>query len=171
MWLENRRVTEILHDIETRALRLRDARAPDPRATDMTMAIDAAAPQVTLPMERPLYAPVRKPPIDSSGIHPAGKDDETDPTVLFEQVYVDPGPLRSGIRLALRRDSQVGLADILAAAPLTQGLAELVTYLSMKDEAFRVVYDEAHTEQVSWTNLDGQVRTATLPRVTFTRSA
>jgi hypothetical protein len=169
VWLENRRVTEILRDIEARALRLRDA--PDPRAADITMAIDAAAPQVTLPMERPLYAPVRKPPIDSSGIRPAGKDDETDPTVLFEQVYVDPGPLRSGIRLALRRDSQVGLADILAAMPLRQGLAELVTYLSLRDESFRVVYDEEHPEHVSWTDPDGRARTATLPRVTFTRSA
>ena len=167
VWLENRRVTEILRDIEARALQLRDA-PPDPRA--ITMAIAAAAPQVTLPMERPLYAPVRKPPIDSSDIRPAGKGDETDPAVLFEQVHVDPGPLRSGIRLALRRDSQVGLTDILAATPLRQGLAELVTYLSLKDEAFRVIYDEQHTEQVSWTDPDGRARTATLPRVTFTRS-
>jgi hypothetical protein len=165
VWLENRRVTELLRDIEARALRLRDS-----GAADITMAIDAAAPQVTLPMERPLYAPVRKPPIDSTDIRPAGEGDETDPTVLFEQVYVDPGPLRGGIRLALRRDSQVGLADILAATPLRQGLAELVTYLSLKDEAFRVVYDEAHTEQVSWIDSDGRARTATLPRVTFTRS-
>ena len=167
VWLENRRVTEILRDIEARALQLRDA-PPDPRA--ITMAIAAAAPQVTLPMERPLYAPVCKPPIDSSDIRPAGKGDETDPAVLFEQVHVDPGPLRSGIRLALRRDSQVGLTDILAATPLRQGLAELVTYLSLKDEAFRVIYDEQHTEQVSWTDPDGRARTATLPRVTFTRS-
>jgi len=167
VWLENRRVTEILRDIEARALQLRDA-PHDPRA--ITMAIAAAAPQVTLPMERPLYAPVCKPPIDSSDIRPAGKGDETDPAVLFEQVHVDPGPLRSGIRLALRRDSQVGLTDILAATPLRQGLAELVTYLSLKDEAFRVIYDEQHTEQVSWTDPDGRARTATLPRVTFTRS-
>ena len=34
----------------------------------------------------------------------------------------------------------------------------------------RVVYDEAHTEQVSWIDSDGRARTATLPRVTFTRS-
>src|SRR6516165_7709478 len=167
VWLENRRVIDLLRDIEARALQLRDA-PPDPRA--ITMAIAAAAPQVTLPMERPLYAPVRKPPIDSSDIRPAGKGDETDPAVLFEQVHVDPGPLRSGIRLALRRDSQVGLTDILAATPLRQGLAELVTYLSLKDEAFRVIYDEQHTEQVSWTDPDGRARTATLPRVTFTRS-
>jgi hypothetical protein len=171
VWLENRRVTELLHDIEARALRLRDEPASGPRAADITMAIDAAAPQVALPMERPLYTPVRRPPIDSTGIRPAGKDDETDPTVLFEQVYVDPGPLRGGVRRALRRDSQVGLAEILAATPLRQGLAELVTYLSLKDEAFRVVYDETRTEQVSWTDPDGRARTATLPRVTFTRSS
>ena len=108
-------------------------------------------------MERPLYAPVRKPRIDSTGITPAGEAEETDPAKLFEQVYVDPGPLRGGVRRALRRTPQVGLAELIARAPLTQGLAELVTYLSLQDEAFAIVYDDRHAEQVSWTEPDGRV--------------
>jgi hypothetical protein len=32
-----------------------------------------------------------------------------------------------------------------------------------------VVFDEAHREQVSWQDPDGQLRQATLPRVTFAR--
>jgi hypothetical protein len=120
-------------------------------------------------MERPLYAPINKPRIDSSGICPAADADETDPAVLFEQVYVDPGPLRDNVRAALRRDSQVGLATLVRAVPLTHGIAELVAYLSLRDEVFTLVYDEASAEQISWTGPDGQRRTATLPRVTFTR--
>jgi flagellar motility protein MotE (MotC chaperone) len=165
VWFENRRVIDLLREIETHALRLRDER-PD----GLTMEIDAAGPQLTLPMERPLYAPVRKPRIDSSGIRPAGEDEETDPTVLFEQVYVDPVPLRGAVRAALRRTPQIGLAELVAAAPLTHGVAELVTYLSLRDDAFTIVYDGTHTEQVSWTAPDGRGRTATLPRVTFTRT-
>ncbi len=83
---------------------------------------------------------------------------------------MDPGPLRGGVRQALRRTPQVGLAELIAQAPLTHGLAELVTYLSLKDEAFAIVYDDRRTEQVSWTEPDGRARTATLPRVTFTRT-
>jgi Protein of unknown function (DUF3375) len=89
--------------------------------------------------------------------------------VLFQQVYVDPGPLRANVRAVLRRDSQVGLADLVTAAPLTHAVAELVAYLSLRDDTFAIVYDEARTEQITWTGPDGQDRTATLPRVTFTR--
>lgn len=166
VWFENRRVIDILRDIESRALRLRDE-----RDVPVTMAIDAAAPSVTLPMERPLYAPIRKPRIDSSGIRPPGEEEETDPAALFEQVYVDPVPLRGSVRQALRRAPQIGLADVIAASPLTQGLAELLTYLSLRDETFLIVYDDTRSEQVTWIEPDGRTRTATLPRVTFTRAA
>ena len=132
--------------------------------------VDALAPDITLPVERPLYTPVRKPRLDSDPIRPAGSGDETDPTALFEQVYVDPGPLRGNVRAALRRQPQVGLADLVSAAPLTHGVAELVTYLSLRDDAFTVVYDDTRSEQVSWTGQDGRDRIATLPGVTFTRA-
>ena len=165
VWFENRRVIDLLRGIEARALRLRDQQ---PAA--LTMEIDAAGPQLTLPMERPLYAPVRKPRIDSSGIRPAGEDEETDPTVLFEQVYVDPAPLQGAVRAALRHTPQIGLAELVAAAPLTHGVAELVTYMSLRNDAFTIVYDGTRTEQVSWTDPDGRGRIATLPRVTFTRA-
>jgi hypothetical protein len=163
-WFENRRVIDILREIEASALKLRQA----PTA-DLSMGIDGAAPAITLPFERPLYAPVRKPRIDSGDIRPAGADEETDPAALFEQVYVDPGPLRDTVRAALRRDAQVGLAELVSAVPLTHGVAELVTYLSLRDESFATVFDETRPEQVSWTEPDGQPRTATMPRVTFTR--
>jgi flagellar motility protein MotE (MotC chaperone) len=165
VWFENRRVIDLLRGIEARALQLRNQ-----QPATLTMEIDAAGPQLTLPMERPLYAPVRKPPIDSSGIRPAGEAEETDPTVLFEQVHVDPVPLRSAVRAALRRTPQIGLADLVTATPLTHGVAELVTYLSLRDEAFAIVYDDTRTERVSWIDPDGRGRTAALPRVTFTRT-
>jgi hypothetical protein len=166
VWFENRRVIDLLRGIEARALSLRDE-----SRVDLTMELDAPAPDVRLPMERPLYTPVRKPRIDSDPIRPAGSDDESDPAALFEQVYVDPGPLRGNVRAALRRAPQVGLADLVGRSPLTHGAAELVAYLSLRDDAFTIVYDDASSEQVSWTGLDGKERTASLPRVTFTRSA
>jgi hypothetical protein len=164
VWFENRRVIDLLRDIETHALKLRDE-----RTADLVMEMDDDAPAIRLPMERPLYAPIRKPRIDS-GISPATDADETDPAVLFEQVHVDPGPLRANVRAALRRESQIGLVDLITGSPLTHGVAELVTYLSLRDDTFAIVYDEARTEQVTWIGPDGQNRTATLPRVTFTRA-
>jgi hypothetical protein len=163
VWFENRRVIDLLRGIEARALTLRDE-----RMTDLVTELDAPTPEVRLPMERPLYTPVRKARIDSSPVRPAGSGDETDPSALFEQIYVDPDLLRGNVRAALRRHRRIGLADLIAEEPLVQGLAELVTYLSLRDDAFETLYDETEQDQVSWTDPDGHGRTATLPRVTFT---
>jgi hypothetical protein len=162
VWFENRRVMDVLRSIEGHALALREE-----RSVPVTTEIDSASPVIRLPMERPLYSPVRKARIDSDAV--ADADEETDPTVLFDQVYVDREVLREGVRRALRHVAQVGLADLIADRPLERGLAELVTYISLQDDVFRVVFDEAHREQVSWQDPDGQLRQATLPRVTFAR--
>jgi hypothetical protein len=163
MWSENRRVIDILHEIESHALRLREERIP------VTTELDAASPDLVLPMERPLYAPVVKAAIDSSSIRPA--DEEADLAALFDQVYVDPAPLRRSVLQALLRGSQVGLTELVREHPLQHGLAELVAYLSLTDEAFRVVFDEQHTEQMRWHDPDGRERIVSIPRVTFARAA
>jgi hypothetical protein len=162
VWFENRRVIDILRSIEARALQLREA-----RNIQVTMELDAVSPAIRLPLERPLYAPVKKACITSGKVRDA--DEETDPAVLFEQVYVDPEVLRGGIRQALRGQPQVGLVELVARHPLKQGVAELVTYLSLQDEAFAIVYDEQHREQITWSAADGRERAATLPRVTYAR--
>jgi len=162
VWFENRRVIDILRSIESHALRLRHR-----RDVPLTMEIDAPAPAITLPMERPLYAPVRKARIDSGNVRPA--DEETDPAALFDQVYVDPEPLRGAVRQALRKSGQVGLAELIATNPIRQGVAELVTYLSLKDGAFGLVFDERYDEPIDWVEADGRERRVTMPRVTFVR--
>ena len=164
VWFENRRVIDILRGIESHALALRDG-----QDVPASMDLDATAPALRLPMERPLYAPVRKARVDSQDVRPA--DEETDPAALFEQVYVDPGPLRAVVRQVLRTSAQVGLAQLLLDNPVRQGVAELVTYLSLKDGTFDLVFDEDHHEQVHWPGADGRERMVTMPRVTFVRSA
>jgi flagellar motility protein MotE (MotC chaperone) len=162
VWFENRRVIDILRNIESHALELRDL-----KDVPVTMDIDAASPALRLPMERPLYVPVRKVRIDSQNVRLA--DEEADPAALFEQIYVDPEPLRAAVRQALRRAPQVGLTQLIEDNPIRQGVAELVTYLSLKDGTFRLVFDEDHHEHVRWQEADGRERKVTMPRVTFTR--
>ncbi|HEY5986220.1 MAG TPA: DUF3375 domain-containing protein, partial [Streptosporangiaceae bacterium] len=135
VWFENRRVIDILRSIEFHALRLREQRSPD-----ILTQIDAASPAVALPLERPLYSPLKKAAIDSESVEHG--QDSFDASSLFEQVYVDPARLSLGVRRCLQRNPQIGLAELLRAQPLQQGLAELVTYLSLIDETFRVVFDE-----------------------------
>ncbi|MEV0294897.1 DUF3375 domain-containing protein [Nocardia sp. NPDC050710] len=163
VWLENRRVMDVLRNIEANALRLRELRDPE-----VETEIDATAPQLVLPMERPLYRPTDKTPLDSANIADASEDVDAD--LLFQQVFVDPARLAETVRGALRRRAQIGLAGLLEERPLEQGLSELVTYLSLSDPAFEVIFDDAHRENVRWRDEAGETRSAEIPRVTFARS-
>jgi hypothetical protein len=164
VWFENRRVIDILRGIEAKALKLREQKNP-PLSTEL----DAPGPAIRLPMERPLYTPVKKNKLSSDDVRDA--EEGTDPTALFEQVYVDPAPLAATVRQALRAQPTAGLRELVEGHPLQQGLAELVTYLSLKDDGFNIVYDEDHPENISWEDADGTERVATLPRVTYARGA
>ncbi|NEE00866.1 DUF3375 domain-containing protein [Phytoactinopolyspora halotolerans] len=161
-WLENRRVMDLLRSIEATALDLRDHGAPP-----MTFEIDGTVPAIVLPMERPLYTPSAKTPIDSSV---ESGDEEVDSSVLFDQVYIDRARLAVDVRRALQQRSQVGLPELVGEHPLEHGLAELVGYLSLTDDSFGVVFDETSRERVNWRDADGRERVATLPRVTFVRT-
>ncbi len=136
---------ELLRSIESRSLALRDR-----VGGEFTHEIDAAAPTIRLPMERPLYIRARSAAVNSAGVEQGRFDGES--AALFEQTYVDPAPLIRSVRKALQRRPQIGLPDVVAESPITHGLSELVTYLSLDDEGFTTVFDECARETVGWTD-------------------
>jgi len=154
---------EIIKSIEMRGIELRDR---ETKAFEVEL--DQTSPTISLPFERPLYTPKAKIMIDSS-VGDASEQD-IDAAAMFRQVYVDPAPLRRRVRAALTSQPQVGLAKVISDEPLEQGLAELVTYLTLTDGYFDVVYDEADTEQIHWRDDRSVIRVATMPRTTFTRT-
>jgi len=166
-WLENRRIMDILHGIEAKALALRET---PPAGEVMSIADTAAA--IELPMERPLYSPPIKPSIADLELESAD-DDEVDAAVLFSQVVVDRAQLVRHIRQALQERSQVSLRELCETRPLEHGLAELVAYLQLAGDSFKSVVDEGVNELIVWsgTTADGQpyARQARLPRVIFVR--
>ncbi|WP_143965533.1 DUF3375 domain-containing protein [Gordonia zhaorongruii] len=162
-WLENRRVMDLLRNIEASAYTVRDL-----PAAEFGHGIDSPTPTVNLPMERPLYRRTATVEVSSDDVEEGESDGDSD--ALFEQIHVDPAPLIDGVRKVLRGRDQVTLAEVVAGAPLQQGLAELVTYLSLTDESFAKVFDEKAEEAVSWTDETGTGRTARVPRVIFTRA-
>lgn len=163
VWLENRRVMDLLRSLEGHALAVRDL--PASTLAELTTEIGGVSLDIVLPMERPLFRPQSVTLIDSDVV--AGEVD-FDTSRLFDQVHVDPARLAASVRSALAHASQVSLPDVIAAHPLDQGLAELVTYLSLDDPRFAVVLDATHTDEVRWEVGDAE-RVATVPRVTFVR--
>ena len=162
-WLENRRIMDILHSIEARALALRSHRMPD-----SLMAIDETACDIDLPMERPLFAPAIKPVIDDAA--PQAGEADIEAAALYGQIVVDKARLGENIRRALRTRAQVNLAELCRLQPLRHGLAELVVYLQMAGEDPRTVIDEDVIETVQWERAGGagpRTMQARLPRIIF----
>ncbi len=161
-WLENRRIVQLIRGLEQRALDLRDSVPPG-----TVMEVDAASPEITLPLERPLFTPVDPPVIASDSVQEGDADFATD--ALFSQVYVDKARLASQIRRALQTQSQISLAELVEQAPLEQGLAELVAYLSLAVDDRRATIDESQPQTVTWNDPERGPRQATMPLVVFTR--
>ena len=162
-WLENRRIMEILREIETRALEVR-GRPPD----GPFMELDEMAPDIRLTMDRPLFSPPMKPEID--GEIELSRGDDIPADALFDRVYVDRERLGSQVRRLLQRRAQVSLAEVAAAHPLEHGLAELVTYLSLASDDPAALIDERRRESIAWTDASGRRRQATVPLVIFARA-
>jgi flagellar motility protein MotE (MotC chaperone) len=173
-FLENRRILDLLHGVESKALALRES----PPVAD-GMAIAAMDADVELPLERPLFTPSAKPRLAELALV-AGEDD-IDTARLFDQIVVDKARLRAALQRALRRQPQITLRDLLDAEPLQRGLAELVAYLELAHagdgngalDGLHAVVDEAVEEPIRWQARDALgepvTREARLPRVIFTR--
>ena len=166
-WLENRRIMEILHGIEAKALGLRPSLGQSP-LKDEVMDLDGVGAELNLPMERPLYTPSSRPVITDIVVEEG--EAEVDTGALYDQVVVDTSRLRRRIDQALQTHAQVNLRELVERHPLDQGLAELVAYLQLGNDAFQTVVDETITDTLEWRAADGDARRrARLPRVIFVR--
>lgn len=173
-FLENRRILDLLHGIESKAVAIRES-----LPSQNLMAIDAMGADIELPLERPLFSPSMKPRL--AELVPVAGEDDIDTARLFDQIVVDKARLRAALQRALRHQPQITLHDLLEAEPLQQGLAELVAYLELAHGGegagilgeLRAVVDDAVEEPIHWRSHDvsGQAveRLAHLPRVIFTR--
>ncbi|NUO36827.1 MAG: DUF3375 domain-containing protein [Dermatophilaceae bacterium] len=160
--LENRRVVELLRSIEWSAVALRDARP------DVTMSLDATRPQISLPFERPLYAPPAPPSIDST-VADADADERAETAALFSVDHVDHQRLVHHVRAALRDRTQVSLGELVDAHPPEQGLAEVMAYFALDEEGVEVVIDDDTRERIVWSTGEGLEREADVPTLLYVR--
>jgi len=160
VWLENRRVMDLLRNIETSSIALRD------KAVDLPMELDALRPEVRLPFERPLYVPSAPSQIDSA-VEDA--DEAAEATVLFSQDHIDHARILEQIVGALAHRRQVSLEELLDRHPLDQGLAELMGYFGVSQDGLEVVFDDTARHRVAWYAADGDLREADAPTVLYVR--
>ncbi len=166
-WLENRRIMDILHQIESKTLTMRDSLFS--QDTAQFIDIDEAAASIELPMERPLYSPPVKPCITSIKLE--NGDENVDSHILFSQTIVDKPGIEKHLRQSLQNQTQISLGELCRARPLKQGLAELIAYLEVgESERFEMLIDESVEDSIRWQTADNMMRKARLPRIIYLRN-
>jgi flagellar motility protein MotE (MotC chaperone) len=161
VWLENRRVLDLVRAVEARALALRD------HPPDIGLEVDVPGIPIALPFERPLYAARSAADVDSL-LQPAAVDD-VDTSALFTQTFVDSARLAASIRAIVPPRSAAVLSDIVTLYPIDQGAAEVLGYLSLTDEDIEISMDESEEMLLHYVDASGSARRARLPKVTVTR--
>ena len=162
VFLENKRIMQLIRSIESNALALRN----DP-PTGIVAQIPAQQAEISLPFERPLYKPGTQVVIDDAVA--LAEDTEVDSSALFDQFYVDRAELQSNIDEVLGQLPQASLGQVLEAHPLEKGLAEIVTYFQIAAESRWADIDGSRTQTLCWTTGAGARREATVEHVTFVR--
>ena len=160
VWLENRRVLDLVRAVEAAALACRDA------PPTVGLEVDEPGVRVSLPFERPLYD--ARPAAHVESLLDPMSDAEVDVSALFGQTFVDQARLADNIRSAVPERGSALLCDIVAVYPIEQGAAEIVGYLAFTDDDLEVTVDEQDETCIDY--VDGEVmRRARLPKVTVTR--
>ncbi len=161
--LENKRIMQLLHGIESMTLDVRD-HLPEGNFIEL----DGASAEVELVMDRPLYTPPLKPRLSDQIVD--ANEEEIDPRALFAQTIVDKDALATHIRKSLQERRQITLRELVERRPLEHGLAELIAYLELATNSFHAAIDEDNLDTVRWSSeSEGKQRESTLPRVIFTR--
>ena len=162
-FLENRRIMQLIRSIEQLAIATRNS---SPQGAFYEL--DDSAPEINLPLDRPLFSPPFKAELTSEIVLEGNQVIAAD--ALFEQVYIDKVRLESCIRMQLQTRRQISLGQLIEAHPLEQGLAEVVAYMSLAAADRLAVIDDTNKQTLSWVDKEGSQRQAVVPLVVFTRA-
>jgi hypothetical protein len=160
-WTETRRIHEAIKSALAAAMRVGDGELRESASELPGMGADLA-----LPLERPLYTPRVHARLDTSLAE--SKDDEPLEALvdLFDISHIDLAALRDAVAATIASyGGHASLAQVVAAHPLAEGLAELIGYLQVADDGATLVTDRR--ERIAWIDAEGRRRQADVPLVLF----
>lgn len=163
IWIENRRVLDLVRSVEAAALEVRD------NPPDFGLQVDQPGVDLALPFERPLYNPPAASDVNS--LLTAASEDDIDADLLFTQVFVDQARLARNIRAVLPESSSALLDDIVELFPVEHGAAEIIGYLALQDEDIDIDMDDTDDTVLNYPDPadPGFSKRARLPKTTVTR--
>ena len=144
---ENRRLLALVDEVKRAALDAKD----DPPKQRAFLALDGP-PDVSLPMERPLWTPEETP---SFALQAADAEAlplrEVDLASLFDPFAVEREQLEANIRHVLRHRAQATLVEVVDVYPVEKGLSEVIGYLAIASADVRHLIDDGRASPSSST--------------------
>lgn len=164
IWVENRRVMELVRAVEAAAVAVRD----DPPIRDVVgLQVDEAGVPLALPFERPLYD--TQPDVAVDSLPSPQAVDESGYESLFGQHFVDTVRLAGNIRAVVPPRSAAALEDILSLYPVREGVAEILGYLALDEDDISVEVGGEQIE-IDYDAPDGARRRVRMPGVMVSRA-
>lgn len=118
--------------------------------------------------EKSLYT-VKKPQIfNQQDITPTI---EIDMDSFYNIFFVDEELLKKNISQILLDQSQCTLAELSSEFPITKGISELVSYLSIAKNSDDAIVDDVNRIQLDIIDADGNSKRIILPNIIFTKEA
>ncbi len=147
-------------EIEKKAKALKEK---PPKRERPFMWLDEAAPDIDLPLERPLKMPPAKMELEEDALEIGEHTGSLE--AIFNQVYVDKNLLREQIAAVLEDKKRATLKDVLDVFPLEKGLFELLAYMEIaKTENCHFT---GAKEKIFFRGIDGRSRFVTMDRIIF----
>jgi len=164
VWLENKRIMAIIHEVEKSAISIKQA---PPKDKDFAYLDDTKA-AIDLAVSRTLFRPPSRPVIADEKL--SSGTAEFNSNLLYSQHYVDIEMLERRISKALQNQQQITLLDLCQAHPLEKGLSELIAYLNLagQDNANALI-DTTKEVEIFWQSAEGVEKSVKMPSVIFTR--
>lgn len=159
--LENKRIMEIIRDIEQKALELKDA-----PPQDFCFEIDEISPDIDLTMARTLHK--ANLPEDFSGVVIEDGAIDIDVSALFNRDDIDYGELSDRVSRLLRDHDQITLGEVIKRYPVTKGVGEIIAYFEVGHDSEKVVVSDDKKDVIN-IFIDGRDTQLRVPRLIFTR--
>lgn len=162
VWVENRRVLDLVRAVEAAALAVREN---PPR--DVGLVVDQPGVPIALLFERPLYDP--RPDVAVDSLPAPAELDAVELEGLLAQRFVDTERLAENIRAVVPLHTAVALDEIIALYPVEEGIAEVLGYLSLDGDGITV---ETTDEQmvIDYSDTGGAPRRVRMKRALVTRA-
>ncbi len=128
-------------------------------------------PEVNMSLDRPLGQPRQIAKFDKQPEAIGSKNyDSANLDALFDRFELDKQEIQNKIKVLLKDKSEISLADILKIHPIENGLAEIITYVSIASRNQKHRIDSDKKVAVAWKNEEEEAqKKIMLPNVIFVR--